>query len=149
MNEILFAIALSFIATAQAADNSAPSNTTVRCQGLKQGGIPIGIDIEMDPVDRLVNVTTFERDTTFIEFDAKGNINNLGAPSNFIKRDGNKLLIFGFKSFNDGLEENISVSYVINSVPLTSLRFLTSGQVTAAKDVSCRILTTSLKSLSQ
>lgn len=132
MKSFLLASVLIFAATSFA---DTPSNTIVRCTGLKADGVKIGLDVVLDPIDRLVSVTLFEREAV-----APIELKALVAPSHFLKRDeyGN-LLVFGLKTFNDGLIEDISVFHSIgrydNSLQLSYL-----AKDKAVADISCKLL---------
>src|SRR5262249_9395024 len=83
-------------------------NVTVRCQGVNSKGMTVGIDFELDPVDRLVSMTEAEGGSAF-----PVDLTTLDAPSLYLKLDAKgHLEVFGFKSFNDGLEEVFSVLFV-------------------------------------
>jgi hypothetical protein len=117
----------------------AQNNVNIRCEGVNSKLIRVGLDVELDAVDRLVSLTSWEAEATHV-IDIKS---ELGAPSHFFKADrkGN-LLVFGFKSFNDGLEENMSVLFVKGNKSLTTLMLKdASGLSFLAKgEIHCRIL---------
>lgn len=113
-----------------------PSNVTVRCYGTKAAGVQIGLDIVLDPVDRILDVTSFEREAT-----NPIDVQTLIAPSHFLKRDkSGNLEMFGFKTFNDGLIEDVSVFYSKNDPKSARLQLTYLPKDKAIKNITCEIL---------
>lgn len=112
------------------------NSVTIRCEGLNKAGIKIGMDAGFDPVDRLTSLTMFENEST-----GPVDIKDLASPSHFIKIDKRgSLVVFGFKTFNDGLEEDISTLFVAGSPKLSSLKLGHGADNLAIKQISCRAL---------
>ena len=97
----------------------------------------VGIDFTFDEIDRIKSIVTFVNEATqVIEKDT------LSAPSSFIKFGAQqRILIFGFKTFNDGLEEDMSVSFVQGHQKLSALKLNAhdKNQI-AVKAIKCVLL---------
>lgn len=135
----VFFSAISFAKdTAPTNKNRKPNQASefrIRCEGLKPKDIKVGIDFTFDGVERLTSLVSFEREAT-----NPMDVTSLGAPSHFIKRDKNgKLVMFGFKTFNDGLEENISIFFIPGAAD-NSLQLSYLEKHKAIRNVSCQIL---------
>ena len=110
---------------------------TVRCSGQNAKGMTVGIDVTFDEIDRIKSIVTFVNEATqVIERDT------LSAPSSFIKLGAQqRILMFGFKTFNDGLEEDISVSFVQGHQKLSALKLNAHDKnQTAVKAITCVLL---------
>lgn len=134
----LFFSAISFAKDAAPQKNRTPSqasNITVRCEGVRADKVRIGLDVTLDPVERLVSVTSFENEST-----APIELKALMAPSHYVERLNNgELKMFGFKTFNDGLERDLYVYYTKSSRNnKLQLSYLPTQK--AVSDISCRIL---------
>lgn len=116
--------------------NQAPGNIHIRCEGIKKDNIKIGFDFVLDPIERLVSVTTFENEST-----GPVDLSALQAPRYFLKRNSKgKLVAFGFKTFNDGLMEDMSVFYSKGRTQDANLQLSYLDTNKAEKEISCRIL---------
>lgn len=111
-------------------------NVDVRCEGVNAAGARIGLDVELDQVDRLVSLTSFEKEGT-----APIDLAGLASPSHYFRADrSGNLVVFGFKTFNDGLEEDMSVLFVAAAPKLSALKLGQGANNLAVKNVSCRVL---------
>lgn len=111
-------------------------DTSIRCSGKTARGIQIGVDLKLDQVDRLLEMASFERDSVSIE-----DVSNLGARSIFLKlNDQGKIAMFGFKTYNDGMETNDYISYVAGAPSLSTLELGYRGALKAVNDIQCKLV---------
>jgi hypothetical protein len=129
---LIIGLVLPFISNAEAAYDK----TIVRCSGINSVGQIIGLDFELDSVDRITALTDFVADSAGVI-----DLESLGAPSVYLSTDAKGAVhVFGFKSFNDGLEEVLSVRFVLGMPSMSRLVIGAGSANTAVKSIECKTL---------
>jgi len=126
-------IAMSFMLLLSQGAFADDLETTVRCTGKTSKKVAIGVDLQLDQIDRVVAMTTFEREATDVR-----ETNNEQA---FLKRDAKgNVELFIFRTFNDGLETNDNIVFVKGVPSYSKLELDYRGESRATSSITCVIL---------
>jgi hypothetical protein len=123
-----YAVALSLIFLAQSTLAS-----SVRCTGTNKSGAKIGIDFALDPIERIEEISVFHLDSV-----SPLDVSQLSSPSHFLKTNSlGQLEFFGFKTWNDGLEQEIAVAYNAAQPAQAQLKLGYGKENVAVKNIRC------------